>query len=110
MSKSEGAELASQYDFLFYETTAAEEYQSIEDVFFSLVREITGSSDRQSPLLPLFISEETSRAMSLKRSKSPKTIDSVKDNKKDENGKDKSLPRRAGANFRFFNKSFKIFN
>lgn len=37
MNKSEGASLATEYDCVFYETTAAEEYELVERVFHRMI-------------------------------------------------------------------------
>lgn len=39
VNKSEGASLATEYDSVFYETTAAEEYDFVERVFHRIIQE-----------------------------------------------------------------------
>lgn len=115
-----GESLARQYECSFHETTAADDYRSVELVFHSITRDIARVSERLMPLQPLFISEDKSGLLnpvgsqalthrtSFRRAKSPKSQD-VKDSKKDDKDA-KVMTRRTTSTFRIFNKSFKIFN
>ena len=95
VSQMEGQQLANQFDCTFRETSAAEDFESVERVFNSLVRDVLHSKERQLPLQPLFISEDKTSlfgssaqgalgngAGRVRRTKSPKAIDSK--DKKDE--------------------------
>ena len=113
----EGQQLANQFDCTFRETSAAEDFEPVERVFTSLVRDVLHSKERQLPLQPLFISEDKTSLLGssaqgalgngagrVRRNKSPKAIDSK--DKKDEK-EQRAFPRRIE---KIFNKSFKIFN
>ena len=117
VSQMEGQQLANQFDCTFRETSAAEDFESVERVFNSLVRDVLHSKERQLPLQPLFISEDKTSLLGssaqgafgngagrVRRTKSPKAIDSK--DKKDEK-EQRAFPRRIE---KIFNKSFKIFN
>ncbi|KAK2174395.1 hypothetical protein NP493_802g02017 [Ridgeia piscesae] len=120
VSKMTGESLARQYECSFHETSAADDYRSVELVFHSVIRDIARVSERLMPLQPLFISEDKSGLLnpvpsqglthrtSFRRAKSPKSQD-VKDSKKDDKDA-KVIARRTTSTFRIFNKSFKIFN
>lgn len=103
VSKEEGNSLAGEFDCLFYETTAAEEFEYVEDVFHGILHEIRERADKQLNFQPLFISEEkfhvTPRGV---RPKSPKITADKKD--------DKATGKKNTSSFKLFNKSFKIFN
>ncbi|XP_064620819.1 ras-like protein family member 12 [Lineus longissimus] len=109
VSKSEGSRLATENDCLFYETTAAEEFEHVQSIFHDAVRMLIGQG-REPTMDLLYINEENGRggfsgnpysrqkqASSFRRAKSPRGF---------ENGKDK----KGTTSFKFFNKSFKIFN
>lgn len=109
--------MANQYDCLFRETSAAEDFESVERVFNALVREVLHSRDRQLPLQPLFISEDKTSLLGsvsqatpgngvgrVRRTKSPRGVDQ-KDKKEEK--EQRVFPRRFE---KIFNKSFKIFN
>lgn len=106
VSHVEGGDLAAEFDCLFFEATAAEEYEYVESVFFGLIHEI--QRDKSIPLPPLYISEEKSPGFPVqKRPKSPKsTADRITRDDKDAKGGQK----KTTTSFKLFNKSFKIFN
>ena len=58
VSKAKGQGLATDYECSFYETAAAEDFDSVENVFHSLIRDIGRINERVMTLQPLFISEE----------------------------------------------------
>ena len=117
-----GEELANKFDCLFYETSAADDFESIEQVFHNVIREVVRNKDSSMPLQPLFISEDKSGLLNpisggarLRRAKSPQGLNEAKDSKKsdkDLNSKllPKRIPSRTASTFKIFNKSFKIFN
>uniref|UniRef100_A0A2C9JMZ3 small monomeric GTPase n=1 Tax=Biomphalaria glabrata TaxID=6526 RepID=A0A2C9JMZ3_BIOGL len=115
VNKSEGSELATEYDSIFYEITAAEEFELVEKVFHRVIQE--AHHDKYGHILqPLFIADDRTttwspqQAMSQqssqqqtqhlhpsqRRPKSPKGAPE----KKDEKGQQKKT----------LNKFFKIFN
>ena len=55
-----GEEEALHFECSFYETSAADDYESVEAVFVNVVREVARINDRQMPLQSLFISEDRS--------------------------------------------------
>ena len=128
VSRSSGEELAAEYECQFYETSAAEDYESVEAVFHEIIRDIARLNDHHITLQPLFISEPVKQVAShngtphhshpgqsgplpIRRAKSPKTTDAFKvNNKQKEEKEPKVLPRRQVSTFKLFNKSFKIFN
>lgn len=102
MSKAEGSALADQFESLFFETTAAEEYDHVERVFKEAVRQIQREQEQQAPLKPLFISEDKATLTSLlnpsgnatiarssfKRAKSPNNPFSTKTRKEAGDGRE----------------------
>ena len=120
MSKLEGEEAATSYDCLFQETSAAEDYFSVEKIFHELIRDISKTNDpsTQDTLQPLFIFEESGKGGSLlnplggmihKRTKTS----SAPELKNGGTGSDKELragARRMPSTFRLFNRRFNIFN
>lgn len=110
VSKAEGSALATEQECLFFETTAAEDFQCVDTVFHGIVQDIQREKERQLPLQPLFISEDKPSNNSLppgsslnrpgfKRAKSPKG-----------DKESRTVHKKAASSFRIFNKSFKIFN
>ncbi|CAG2233848.1 RASL12 [Mytilus edulis] len=100
-SKEEGSALATEFDCLFYETTAAEEFEYVEDVFHGVLHEIQKERS-QLNFQPLFISEEKFHVGHKgARPKSPKVVVDKKDEKP---------VKKNSTSFKLFNKSFKIFN
>lgn len=114
VGKEEGNSVAAEYDCSFYETTAAEDYEYVEEVFHGVIQELQREKDRTLPLQPLYISEDKTNSLlltpgstghfSLLRSRSPKPPLSP------EKKEDKVTQRKTTPSFRLFNKSFKIFN
>ena len=104
VSKVAGEELAAHYECLFTESSAAEDLESVEEVFHRILREIV--REHSLPLQPLFISEDKAGFTGSRPPKSPH------ESKKDYNSRllPKRIPSRSPATFRIFNKSFKIFN
>lgn len=101
ISKEEGSALSTELDCLFFETTAAEEFEYVEDVFHGVLHEV--QREKALNFQPLFISEEKfSVAQRGGRPKSPKVIVDKKD--------DKGPAKKNSTSFKLFNKSFKIFN
>ncbi|CAH1796115.1 unnamed protein product [Owenia fusiformis] len=126
VSKSEGKTLATQYECLFYETSAAEDYELVNKIFEGTLRELCRIKERQIPLQPLYITEDKptisallsptspgpfSGLHSTRRAKSPKVTSSdIKDTRKDE--KDSSNTKfyqKKPTTFRIL-KGFKLFN
>ncbi|KAH3857927.1 ras-like protein family member 12 [Dreissena polymorpha] len=104
VSKSDGQTLCTDHCGLFFECTAAEDYECVEDVFHGLVHAIQKSrGDRSLVYSPLFISEDRVHAGQKARPRSPKNSTDKKDDIKQANKKNPS-------SFKLFNKSFKIFN
>ena len=98
VSKAEGTALAAELDCLFYETTAAEEYDCVATVFTRLIADV--HADKYGvPLQPLFIAEERATPRDplhvRQRPKSPKGTASEK--------KDEKNPQKKN-----FSKLFKI--
>lgn len=114
VSKLAGEELAAEFESSFYETSAADDLGSVQRVFHDLLREISRVNDGPlTALQPLFISEDQQahslsggRSTGIRRTKSPRTPEILKTDKKDE----KMAPRRTVSTFKIFNKGFKIFN
>ena len=99
ISRADGQSLASEFDGLFYECNAAEEYEYVEDIFLGLVHAVQQErGERCIPYQPLFISEERFR----NRPRSPRNNSDKKD--------DKPGSKKNTSSFKLFNKSFKIFN
>ncbi|BFZ01924.1 hypothetical protein BsWGS_04963 [Bradybaena similaris] len=113
VNKSEGASLATEYDSVFYETTAAEEYDFVERVFHRIIQET--HHDKYGHLLQqVYIADDRASMwagpqhqpmqhhhpqfshIQHRRPKSPKGLSERKD---DRNQQKKTL-----------NKFFKIFN
>ena len=95
--------MATENDCLFFETTAAEEFEYVEDVFHGVLHEIQREkSDRNINFQPLFISEEKFHAAQRGRPKSPRAPPDRKE--------DKAPTKKNSSSFKLFNKSFKIFN
>lgn len=99
MSKAEGTALASETDSVFYETTAAEEYDCVVPVFTRLISDV--HAEKYGSLLqPLYIAEERAAPVhplhARTRPKSPKGTAEKKDEKN---------PQKKN-----FSKLFKIFN
>lgn len=104
ISKEEGASLAAEYECLFFETTAAEEFEYVEDIFHGLVHEIQRErGEKHIHFQPLFITEE--KFQCAQRGGRPKSPRSPADRKDDKPGSKKN-----SSSFKLFNKSFKIFN
>lgn len=105
VSKVAGESLAAEFECLFSETSAADDLESVENVFHETLRNISAANDGPLALEPLFISEEqqSSARVALRRTKSPKTPESLKKG-------DKTLQRKTVSTFKIFNKGFKIFN
>ena len=117
VSRSSGEDLALRFESSFYETSAADDYESVEQVFVDIIREMARVHDRQMPLQALFISEDRSAAAAVpyrryKSAKPPGVASSSLSEpvKKDSKDESKLQSRRTAAPFKFFNKGFKIFN
>lgn len=137
VSKATGQALASEFECLFREISAADDEDSVRGVFRDVIREALHRSQAQSSsflassnLQPLFISEDKNSSLgqqmtprqALRRPKSPKSStndsvkkDSIKDKDKEKEAKDAKdlkIPRKnasASSAFKFFNKNFKLF-
>ena len=117
VSRNSGEDLALHFESSFYETSAADDYESVEQVFVDIVREMARVYERQMPLQALFISEDRSAASAVpyRRYKPVKLAGSAVSSpsepvKKDSKDESKLSTRRTAAPFKFFNKGFKIFN
>jgi len=118
VSRNSGEDLALHFESSFYEASAADDYESVEQVFVDIIREMARVHDRQMPLQTLFISEDRSAAAALpyrryKPVKPPATVAAASPSehaKKDSRDESKLQSRRTAAPFKFFNKGFKIFN
>ncbi|KAL8592024.1 hypothetical protein ACOMHN_060517 [Nucella lapillus] len=100
VSKAEGTALSVELDCLFYETTAAEEYDYVARVFTRLISDV--HADKYGATLqPLFITEDRATPRDplhvRQRPKSPKGNPSEK--------KDEKNPQKKN-----FSKLFKLFN
>lgn len=103
ISKADGQTLSCEYDGIFYECTAAEEYEYVEDIFHGLVHSIQRQrGERSLAYSPLFISEDRYHTIPRTRPRSPKNSTEKKD--------DKTQNKKNATSFKLFNKSFKIFN
>lgn len=98
VNKTEGAALASEYDAVFYETTAAEEFELVERVFHRVIQEAYQDKYGHIPQ-PVFIADDRppTFAQQTRRPKSPKGGPTDK--------KDEKMPQK-----KTLNKFFKIFN
>lgn len=104
ISKADGQSLASEYEATFYECTAAEEFEYVEDIFHGMIHAIQRErGERNFPFQPLYISEEKYSTAQRNRPRSPRnsTVE-----KKD----DKNQPKKNTPSFKLFSKNFKIFN
>jgi len=117
VSRNSGEDLALHFESSFYETSAADDYESVEQVFIDIIRDMARVHDRQMPLQALFISEDRSAAAAVpyrryKLAKPPGAAVSSPSElvKKDSKDESKLQSRRTAAPFKFFNKGFKIFN
>jgi len=120
VSRNSGEDLALHFESSFYETSAADDYESVEQVFIDVIRDMARVHDRQMPLQALFISEDRSAAATVpyRRYKPAKPPSGVAPTtsppeapvKKDSKDESKLQSRRTAAPFKFFNKGFKIFN
>ena len=120
VSKTEGEETAMKYDSSFLETSAADDFASVEKVVHELIRDIGRSHDAQETLQPLFISEDTSSskssashgraqgfsAMIHKRGKQTTFTENRHGNEKEARLAQRKLP----STFKIFNKRFNLFN
>ena len=61
VSKSEGLSLAHHYDAAFFETSAAEEFGSVERVFHEAIREVLREQERYMPIRSLYIANEDNK-------------------------------------------------
>ena len=105
ISKAEGQTLASDFEATFYESTAAEEFEYVEDLFHGMIHAIQRErGERNFPFQPLYISEDRYSAAQRNRPRSPR---SSTDAKKE----DKNQPKKNTPSFKLrFGKNFKIFN
>ncbi|XP_052792818.1 ras-like protein family member 12 [Mya arenaria] len=105
ITKLEGQALSCDFDGLFFECTAAEEYECVEDTFHGLIYSIQKHRGDKHTVCPppLFISEERLQSGLKTRPRSPRNGAA---DKKDEKSPNKKTP----TSFKLFNKSFKIFN
>ena len=102
ISKADGQTLCCEYDGMFYESTAAEEFEFVEDIFHGLIHSIQRQrGERTLAYAPLFISEDRLHTQR-NRPRSPRNSTEKKD--------DKSQNKKNPTSFKLFNKSFKIFN
>lgn len=100
ISKADGQTLASESDGLFYECTAAEEYEYVEGIFHGLVHSIQLQRGERSIM---FISDDRYHSATQRgRPRSPRSNSEKKD--------DKTQNKKNATSFKIFNKSFKIFN
>ena len=104
ISKADGQTLANDFEATFYESTAAEEFEYVEDLFHGMIHAIQRErGERNFPFQPLYISEEKYNAAQRNRPRSPRNST---DGKKD----DKNQPKKNTPSFKLFSKNFKIFN
>lgn len=103
INKHEGQSMCSEFDGLFFECTAAEEYECVENIFHGLVYSIQKHRGERHMTIPppLFIAEERHPGQKV-RPRSPRNGNEKKD--------DKSPNKKNPTSFKLFNKSFKIFN
>ncbi|XP_022240450.1 ras-like protein family member 12 [Limulus polyphemus] len=118
VSKLEGATCAEKYDAVFFETTAAEDYDEVEEVFHKVLRLVLQDQSRFLSLKPLYIAEDK-MASNLNRNSLPRNLRShiiassnsklppvSKDRKPDEKS---FLLMDRNPKFKLFNKGFRIF-
>lgn len=104
ISKADGQTLASDFEATFYECSAAEEFEYVEDIFHGVIHAIQRErGERNVAFQPLYISEEKYNAAQRNRPRSPRNST---DGKKD----DKSPAKKNTPSFKLFSKNFKIFN
>ena len=103
ISKADGQTLATEFEATFYECTAAEEFEFVEDIFHGVIHAIQRDrGERSLTFSPLYISEEKYTAAQRNRPRSPRNSTDVK---KD----DKSPIKKNTTSFKLFS-NFKIFN
>nr|CAG4651344.1 EOG090X0DZ9 [Simocephalus serrulatus] len=61
VSKAEGSSLAHFYNAAFFETSAAEEFSSVERVFHEAIREVIREQERYMPIRSLYIANDESK-------------------------------------------------
>ncbi|EFX72579.1 hypothetical protein DAPPUDRAFT_254334 [Daphnia pulex] len=62
VSKPEGSSLAHFYNAAFFETSAAEEFSSVERVFHEAIREVIREQERYMPIRSLYFGNEESKS------------------------------------------------
>nr|CAG4649701.1 EOG090X0DZ9 [Scapholeberis mucronata] len=62
VSKTEGSSLAHFYNATFFETSAAEEFSSVERVFHEAIREVIREQERYMPVRSLYIANDESKS------------------------------------------------
>ena len=115
VGRSEAEALASRFDCIYFETSAAEDLDSVTDAFGRLLSAVMRQRIRQPSLQSLFITEDrhgktNGSSSKLAASDNSASKDSVE--KKDDLklSTTPSGSRRSNAGFKLFNKGFKIFN
>lgn len=115
VSKAEGSSLAHFYNAAFFETSAAEEFNSVERVFHEAIREVIREQERYMPIRSLYIANDESKSGNSflthidrsRRLRSPGVIHHNKNGQSSSSssaGKDggsNSRPEAAGNNSRF---------
>lgn len=117
VSRNSGEDLANEFDCHFHETSAAEDFCSVEEVFHEIIKDIARLNDLNITLQPLFISEPDKACSShnsmnssngshnshsqVRRPKPPKTTDSFKLKVKEKEDP-KVIPRKNNPAFKFF--------
>ena len=106
ISKAEGQTLATDFEAAFYESTAAEEFEYVEDLFHGMIHAIQRErGERNVPFQPLYISDERYNAAQRNRPRSPR-------NSTDGKKEDKNQPKKNTPSFKLskLRKNFNIFN
>ena len=104
ISKADGQTLAGEFEATFYECTAAEEFEFVENIFHGVIHAIQRErGERSLTFSPLYISEEKYNAAQRNRPRSPR-------NSTDSKKEDKNQPKKTTPSFKLFSKNFKIFN
>ncbi|XP_046650846.1 ras-like protein family member 12 isoform X1 [Daphnia pulicaria] len=117
VSKPEGSSLAHFYNAAFFETSAAEEFSSVERVFHEAIREVIREQERYMPIRSLYFGNEESKSGNSflthidrsRRLRSPGVIhhgskngqSSSSSSSASKDGSSSSRPEAAGNNSRF---------
>ena len=115
--KLDGQKIASQYDCLFHETSAADDFHSVQQLFHLLIRYVTKSQERQVSMQPLYIAEDSKTSIlssgvrPFRRTKSPGNSNEViKDSTRSQDKDNRLAQRRMPSTLKSLKSRFNIFN